>query len=279
MEGFRRISQGVALLFAVGLVSAACTSAPAATESPTFVSTPSPTPTPWLTLNVGDCTAEIDFSVKPKAESITTVDCDSTHYFEVYGQIAVDRSVYPGESQLASIAAEKCSAEFVNYVGVAANYSRYSSVYLAPDAAGWSNKANREIWCLLGSANRELIGSAKGDFTIFPHKGQCTGPQNVSALELEIIDCDQEHYFEVYATKEIKTKTAPSSNERKRLVDEVCKAEFAKFVGTTPARSKYQYTWFLVDEENWTKIADHRLVCSVGSNKGGIKGTLKGKEK
>ncbi|MDR1430585.1 MAG: septum formation family protein [Propionibacteriaceae bacterium] len=260
------------------LFASACTAEVPNTPTP-IPPPPTPTPTPWLSLAVGDCTPDIDFAANPMASAIKPVDCAEPHFYEVHSIVALDDGIYPGVSLLASAAAETCAAAFDEFVGVQAKYSRFSSAYLAPDAAGWSNPANRQLTCLVGSPKGGLVGTAKGDVTVFPKKGQCTGPQDVPALEMQIIDCAEKHNYEVYAVKTLKDKDAPDASERSALVDEVCKAKFRDFVGVEPSASKYGYTWFLTTAESWKKVKDHRLVCTVGSSKGGIKGTLKGAKK
>jgi hypothetical protein len=265
----------IGTLLGVMLASACTTAAP---STPTPTPTPPP-PTPWLSLAVGDCTPDIDFSADPQASTITAIDCAESHYYEAYQIVPLEDGIYPGESLLASNAAETCAAAFNKFVGVQAKYSRYTSAYLAPDAVGWPNPANRQLICLVGSPAGGLVSSAKGDVTIFPKKGQCTGPQDVPALEMQIMDCAEKHNYEVYATKTLKDKESPGAEARNALVDEVCKAKFSDFVGIDPSKSKYEYTWFLTSADNWKKVKDHRLVCTVGSSKGDIKGTLKGAKK
>lgn len=276
---------GLVLVLAV-LLSACAPATPApsggttaSAPSPSASVTPTPTPSgPVAVLNVGDCTGDIDLS-GASMTSVPSVPCTEPHYYEVHASVPVTGDVYPGSDALASQAKTACSASFTAFVGVEAAYSRFSSAYLAPDEASWAVAANRVITCLVGSADGGLVGSAKGDTLIFPSKGQCTGPQDVAAQAVKIIDCASEHYYEVFAVKEVAGKKAPTESERQKLFTATCQAGFKSFVGIDVGKSKYEVTYFLAAADVWSKVGDHRIVCSAGSPKGGITGSLKGVKK
>jgi hypothetical protein len=239
-------------------------------------STPSPEPVTVLT--VGDCTGPLDLS-GAAITSLPAVPCDQPHYYEVHATFPLTGDLFPGTEVLADQAAAQCAPAFVDYVGVEPEYGRYASAYIAPDEAAWAAPENRVITCLVGSAEGGLVGSAKGDSLVFPRTGQCTGPQNVPALELEIIDCTDAHSYEVFAAKKVDSATAPTKTELDKLFSSVCQAGFKEFVGIDVGKSKYEVAYFIAGSDVWKKVADHRIVCSAGSPDGGIKGSLKGVKK
>ena len=238
-------------------------------------------PSPSLaapTLAIGDCTGDIDLSGGSITE-LATLACAGEHYWEVAAVVTVPDATYPGPDALAETAKTSCSKGFADYVGVAQQYSRYATAYLAADATAWANPALRTITCLVGSADGGLVGSARGDTRVFPVVGQCTGPQDVAATAVEVIDCTSPHYYEVFAEKEISGGTAPTAAQEDSLFTSVCRAGFTKFVGVDAGKSKYEVTYFLAGSDIWKKVGDHRIVCSAGSTKGGITGSLKGRKK
>lgn len=243
-------------------------------------STASPTPSepPVAALVVGDCTGDVDLS-GASITSVPAVPCTGSHYYEVHGVIPVTGEAWPGADALGEQAKTACTASFTTYVGVAAEYSRYTSAYLAPDETAWAVPANRAITCLAGSADGGLVGSAKGDTLIFPVEGQCTGPQDVTAQALKVLDCAAAHYYEVFATKEVTGAKPPTTAQEQKLFTSVCQQGFKEFVGVDVGKSKYEVTYFLAGADVWTKVADHRIVCSAGSPGGGVKGSLKGVKK
>ena len=247
-------------------------------STPAVSSTPTPSATPVASLAVGECTGPIDLT-GTSITSLPELPCDQPHHYEVYATAPIFGDLFPGATALADQAETTCPAGFVDYVGVKPEYSRYSSAYLVPDATAWDLPANRVITCLVGSPDGGLVGSAKGDSTIFPKVGQCTGPQTVPATEIEIIDCASEHNYEVFADEKISGKSAPTKAELDKLFTSVCLTGFKKFVGVDAGKSKYEVTYFAPGEDAWTAIADHRIVCSAGAPDGGITGTLKGAKK
>ncbi len=275
----RRHVAGAALAFAVLL--AGCTgSAPAgstpAESAPSAAA--SPTPAAIARLQVGDCIGDIDLSGAAITD-VATVPCSGAHYWEVDATVPVPGDTYPGASVLAASAKTSCASDFTNYVGVEQQYSRYASAYLTGDEGAWTVPENRVIACLVGSADGGLVRSAKGDTLIFPEKGECTGRQDVAAQSVKVLDCKASHYYEVFASKELTGKTAPTSAEEQKLFASVCQADFKDFVGLDVGKSKYEVAYFLAGADIWDKVADHRIVCSAGSPKGGIKGSLKGVKK
>jgi hypothetical protein len=270
----------------LALCLAACT--PAGTNptgSPGPVTSPvasatatASTPEPVTVLTVGDCTGPIDLN-GASITSLPAVPCDQAHYYEVHATFPLTGDVFPGTQTLADQAGARCAPAFVDYVGVEPQYGRYASAYIAPDEAAWAVPENRVITCLVGSVDGGLVGSAKNDYLVFPKTGQCTGPQNVPALEVKIIDCTESHSYEVFAAKKVDSAAAPAKAELDKLFTSVCQAGFKDFVGIDVGKSKYEVTYFIAGADVWKKVADHRIVCSAGTPDGGITGSLKGVKK
>ncbi|MFT4109985.1 septum formation family protein [Propionicimonas sp.] len=275
----RRSGARLALALLATLLLAGCTgsgTAPSTGGSPATSATPSASALSHLA--VGDCTGDLDLSGAAISD-VPTVPCTGDHHWEVHAVVAVAGDTYPGADALTSRADTACAASFVEYVGVEPAYSRFTSAYLTGDENAWAAPENRVITCLVGSPDNELTASARGDTLVFPTKGQCTGPQDVAAQAVRVIDCSRRHYYEVYAAKQVTSKKAPTAEEEQKLYTSVCLAGFKSFVGLEAGASTYEIAYFLAGEDIWTKVADHRIVCSAGSPKGGIKGSLKSAKK
>ncbi|MGC3955143.1 MAG: septum formation family protein [Propionicimonas sp.] len=240
-----------------------------AQTAPGESSTPTPPP---RQLAVGECAGQLPENL---SEAIPPVPCDAEHSYEVFEVVTLGGHTMPSAETLRVVANNRCLPAFEKYVGVASRYSRYDLLFLAPDQVAWETPELRRLTCMLGSPDQTLTASAKDDTTLFPEVGECTGPQDVPPLELEVIGCGKKHHYEVYAEKQIKDKQAPDEKELAKLINSVCVAEFKKFVGKDVAASKYEYTYLITAADLWDKVKDHRLVCSVGSPEGGIKGSLK----
>ncbi len=264
------------VLLAIGalLVLAGCTPSPSPSTTPPAPSESATTAPPAHQLAVGDCTGPLA-STLTTVEPIEPVPCDDEHSFEVFEVVPLAGESLPSPDTLRVIANNRCLPAFEAYVGVAAGYSRYNSLFLAPDQAAWENPALRQLTCLLGSSEQTLTASARDDAALFPSVGECTGPQDVPVLSLEVVNCSKKHHYEVYAEKKLDGDQAPDEKELAKLISSVCTAEFKKFVGKDAAGSKYEYTYFIPHADLWSKVKDRRLVCSVGSPAGGIEGSLK----
>jgi len=263
----------VAAVAVLALVLAGCAEAPSPVPTPQ----PTVTPTPIFAVAAGDCLGAFDFGNPDAARQIAPAPCDVPHAWQVASTVPLTDLEYPGAEAVKTEATSQCAKAFKKFIGAAVAYSRYTSAYLAPDGNAWGNRADREIVCLAGDPDGGLQASIKGDSSIFPHVGQCTGPQDVAPTDVRIVACAKKHNYEVYAEQKITSKAAPTDEEINQLVDDVCVAGFESFVGLTSAKSTYEYTWFVAGSDLWTKVADHRIVCSVGLAKGGVTGTLKGK--
>lgn len=242
--------------------------------SPEAPTTEAPVPAPRQ-LAVGECTGPLGSTVSGTT-SIQPVDCAEKHSYEVFSLVYLTGDVMPHPDTMRVIANNRCLPAFVDFVGVEPAYSRYASVFVAPDEASWTIPELRRITCLLGSEDGGLTGTARNDTRLFPEVGKCTGPQDVPVLDINVVSCKKEHSYEVYAATVIDAAKAPSAAELAKLVTKVCAGEFRKFVGVEPSASKYEYAYLVADASLWSKIGDHRLVCSVGSPKGEITGSLEG---
>lgn len=264
-----RVLAGAALLALLG----GCTSAASPTPTPS-----APASTSALgRLAPGDCLDELSGGTF-KLSDVASISCTGAHYWEVSEVVALTGEVYPGEIDLKQQADGDCAAAFTDYLGAQPGYSRYASSYLVPDETAWADPTSRRVVCLAGSATQELTASIKGDATLFAQVGECTKAEGQDGVA-QIVPCSTEHDYEAYAEKKWTGKAAPTKSEADKLYTDVCVAAFTKFIGIDVGRSTYEIAAFLAPSDAWSKIADHRIVCTVGSPAGGITGSLKGIKK
>jgi hypothetical protein len=239
------------------------------------VGTPSPstsaTTSAFAALAVGDCIGSL--SAQGQA-AVPQVDCAGKHNWEVAALVPSAGDVYPGEAVLRQLADTECAKAFTTYVGVEPGYSPFGATFIAPNQVHWSDPANRHIACLVGSEAGDLKGSLAGTAMSFPAQGQCLGQPVTGTFAVDLINCSQPHYYEVYATKKWTGKKAPTTAEFDKLYNTVCVSGFKEFVGLSVGKSKYEILSFIAPSSLWTKLSDHRIVCSAGSPKGAISGSL-----
>jgi hypothetical protein len=110
--------------------------------------------------------------------------------------------------------------------------------------------------------------------------GDCVGKLDSDATnELPLVPCDQQHYWEAYATSDLAGTDFPGNAEVKDLSGKACSAAFTGFVGIASEESKYEVTFLTPTKETWTQAGDREVVCLIGASAGGITGSLKGTAK
>ena len=77
-----------------------------------------------------------------------------------------------------------------------------------------------------------------------------------------IIDCDEEHDAEVYATEDIEGDSYPGGEEVSAAADEICIDEFGDFVGIDYEESLLNYWVLTPSEETWA-VGDREVVCTI----------------
>jgi hypothetical protein len=114
-------------------------------------------------LETGDCfSADADV-----VESVTVVDCEDTHTYEVFGVFdheADDDEPYPGDGAILEYADIRCQPLFEDYVAADYQTSIYWITSVTPSAETWDDGDDREIVCALklGEEGEEKTGSAEG---------------------------------------------------------------------------------------------------------------------
>jgi hypothetical protein len=97
-------------------------------------------------------------------EDVQHQPCSEAHLFEVVDTFKFPSSgdaAFPGQAGFESFIVEKCSAAFVNYVGIPEEQSSLSYTAYTPVEAGWK-KGDRDITCFLGAVDgSKLTGSMK----------------------------------------------------------------------------------------------------------------------
>jgi len=109
--------------------------------------------------------------------------------------------------------------------------------------------------------------------------GDCTGPITEGDVEsLQVIPCGTAHNYEAYATTDLNGTEFPGEAEVKKQSDKFCTAAFRAFVGLATKNSSYDMFYLYPVEASWA-LGDREVLCLVGTDKGGIKGSLKGVKK
>ncbi len=106
--------------------------------------------------------------------------------------------------------------------------------------------------------------------------GDCLGKlPTESTTELQLLPCDQEHYWEAFATATLTGEDFPGNASVRAQAGQECTDAFASFVGVAAKKSKLSLTILAPTSETWTQAGDRAVTCLVGNPSGGVTGTLK----
>lgn len=109
--------------------------------------------------------------------------------------------------------------------------------------------------------------------------GDCTGPMKEgNIMSLQVLPCDDAHYFEAYARTELPDGDYPGEDAAQEEADTFCTAEFKTFVGVATKDSSLDMFYMYPLKESWA-TGDREVLCFAGLDKGGLKGSLKGTKK
>lgn len=97
-----------------------------------------------------------------------------------------------------------------------------------------------------------------------------------SAAQLTLLPCDQEHYWEVFASATLTGDTFPGESSLRKQAQSACEDAFDGFVGLSVKKSKLDITMLTPTRQTWAEASDREVTCLVGSTSGGVTGTLHG---
>jgi hypothetical protein len=110
--------------------------------------------------------------------------------------------------------------------------------------------------------------------------GQCLNDTDGTEVsEVPLVDCADEHDFEVYSDFELTGDEFPGTDEINTQADAECLTAFESFVGISYDDSALGYTYFTPTEGSWTDGDDRLVSCLIGDPNGKVSGTLKGAAK
>ena len=109
-------------------------------------------------VGIGDCFDDPDSNV---VSSLDLIDCAEPHDNEVFAEVIMSGSSFPGDDGVAEFAFEACFDPFEAYVGEPYAESPLDYVYLGPTQESWE-EGDRSVLCVLYAADlAKLTGSAR----------------------------------------------------------------------------------------------------------------------
>ena len=108
---------------------------------------------------MGDC---FDDPTDATITELELIDCSQPHDNEVYANLQVEETLFPGSEVLEAFAFDACLAPFESYVGEPYADSPLDYWFLTPTEESWNRGGDRAITCVLYAADlSKLTGSAR----------------------------------------------------------------------------------------------------------------------
>jgi len=99
--------------------------------------------------------------------------------------------------------------------------------------------------------------------------GDCIGDPGVGNVEaVEVVDCSEEHSYEVYANLTVPDDVGLAGAEAYAL--EGCYDAFAPYVGTEFESSAFNFTWLEPTAESWEQRNDRTVNCMLFEAQSGL---------
>jgi hypothetical protein len=120
-------------------------------------------------LRMGDCfnnrsLSDLEGSETTDVRTVDAIPCDLPHEFEIYAlsHQLFDQSSYPGEEVITLTADEYCDIEFEKFIGINAQDSILSYVFMFPTKDAW-NIGDKSTTCAVDhKLGKKLEGSSRG---------------------------------------------------------------------------------------------------------------------
>ncbi len=235
---------------------------------------------------VGDCVGSV-----PKSQAVAllaAVPCSQPHEAQVFCAPTLTATAPPSPDQLQFQVLTDCLPQFKTFFG--GSYfaaTDYKLNWFLPDEAGWTSGSRAVRVVVVRGDGVAISGDLKGTMTALPNvvgvptDDQCTGPltgTSWNADGVEIIDCAKPHYYEVYAT--LPVTTPPTTDDQiKAAMSEFCTSQYQTFTGAAYDKGGLTIRPFYPSVATWPSTPFRTITCLLGSDAGGITGSLKGSKK
>lgn len=116
---------------------------------------------PVLSLNVGDCLMDQSTPIAADLVDIPLIDCELPHESEVYAEIKLEGTGFPGVDEITNTAIASCMAEFARFVGIDHASSTLDFGYYYPTPSSWA-VGDRTIFCVVVDPGVLTEGTLEG---------------------------------------------------------------------------------------------------------------------
>ena len=116
---------------------------------------------PVLRLDVGDCLMDQSTPIGGDLVDVPLIDCQQPHESEVYAEIVMEGTGFPGVDDVMNTAIAQCLAEFDTFVGIDYSSSALDFSYYYPTPSSWA-VGDRSIFCVVFDPGVLTTGTLEG---------------------------------------------------------------------------------------------------------------------
>jgi hypothetical protein len=116
---------------------------------------------PILELEVGSCLMDTTTPIGQDFVNIPVIECELPHESEVYAEIVLSGSGFPGVDQVSAEAISSCRIEFAEFVGIDHALSALDFHYYYPTPSSWA-VGDRSVFCVVFDPGVLTVGSLAG---------------------------------------------------------------------------------------------------------------------
>jgi hypothetical protein len=116
---------------------------------------------PVLQLEVGTCLMDLSTPLGADLSDIPTIDCELPHESEVFAEITLEGTGYPGVDDIVDAAVGSCMQEFGQFVGIDHAASALDFAYYYPTPSSWA-VGDRSVFCVVFEPGFLVEGTLEG---------------------------------------------------------------------------------------------------------------------
>jgi hypothetical protein len=153
---------GSAVLAAVLVVSGCQANTPEPSAPPPVTDGVTPVVSqPVLSLNVGDCLMDQSAPIGGDLVDVPLIDCSEPHESEVFAEVVLEGTGFPGVDEVMNEGIASCIAEFAEFVGIDYSSSALDFSYYYPTPSSWA-VGDRSIFCVVFDPGVLTSGTLEG---------------------------------------------------------------------------------------------------------------------
>jgi hypothetical protein len=116
---------------------------------------------PVLQLEVGTCLMDVSTPLGQDLSEIPLIDCDRPHESEVFAEVVLEGTGFPGVDRVTEAAVGSCMREFAQFVGIDHAASTLDFAYYYPTPSSWA-VGDRSVFCVVFEPGALTEGTLEG---------------------------------------------------------------------------------------------------------------------